>query len=146
MPTAAKLVAALSFAFLAWVVCIVIEGVLPEAQRVGRLYPVSIAIAALAGWFISGAAKRSGYIDAASTGVRTAMTAVLAALFAFAVATMLQVSMRGIYPGPMDALLDIVNQFIKFGLLLVHAPVVIAIFVGGAVAGMMTEWAGRRWR
>lgn len=146
MPTAAKLVAALSFAFLAWVVCIVIEGVLPEAQRVGRLYPVSITIAAVAGWFISGAAKRSGYVDAVSTGIRTAMTAVLAALVAFSVATMLQVSMRGIYPGPMDALLDIVNQFVKYGLLLVQASVVIAIFVGGAVAGILTEWAGRRWR
>jgi hypothetical protein len=146
MPTAAKLVAALSFAFLAWVLCIVIEGVLPETQRVGRLYPVSIVIAALAGWFISGAAKRAAYFEAASTGIRTAMTALIAALFAFAVATMLQISMRGIYPGPLDALLDIVNQFVKYGLLLAHPPVVIALFVGGAAAGMMTEWAGRRWR
>ena len=146
MPTAAKLVAALSFAFLAWVVCIVVEGVLPETQRVGRLYPVSIVIGALAGWFISGAAKRSVYLEAASTGLRTAITATLAALLAFAVATMLEISMRGIYPGPMDAVLDIVNQFVKFGLLIAQTPVVIALFVGGAVAGMLTEWAGRRWR
>ncbi len=146
MPTAAKLVAALSFAFLAWVVCIVVEGVLPEGQRVGRLYPVSIAVGTLCGWFISGAAKRSSYFDAASTGIRTALTAVLASLFAFSVGTMIAISLRGRYRGPMDALLDIVNQFLDFGIMLAHAPVLVAIFLGGAIAGMITENAGRRWR
>lgn len=146
MPTAAKLVAALGFAFLAWVVCIVIEGVLPEDQRIGRLYPVSIALAALAGWFISGAARRARYVEAASTGMRTAMTAALAALLAFAVATMIQISLRGGYRGPMEAVLDIVNQFVDYGVQIAHISVLAAILLGGALAGMLTEWAGRRWR
>ncbi len=146
MPTAAKLVAALSFAFLAWVVCIIVEGVMPEDQRVGYLYPVSIAAGALAGWFVSGAAKRAKYYEAASTGIRTAVTATFIALLAFSVATMLSIAMRGRYRGPMDALLDIVNQFIDFGMMLFAAPVIVALLFGGAIAGMVTESAGRRWR
>jgi hypothetical protein len=146
MPTAAKLVAALSFAFLAWVVCITLEGVMPEDQRVGYLYPVSIAAGALAGWFVSGAAKRAKYYEAASTGIRTAITAVFIALGTFSVATMLTIAMRGRYRGPMDAVLDVVNQFIDFGMMLFAAPVIVAMFLGGAIAGMVTEAAGRRWR
>lgn len=146
MPTAAKLVAALSFAFLAWVVCITVEGVMPEDQRIGYLYPVSIAAGALAGWFVSGAAKRAKYHEAAATGIRTAFTATFISLLTLSVATMLTIAMRGRYRGPMDALLDIVNQFIDFGMILVAAPVIVAIFVGGAIAGMVTESAGRRWR
>jgi len=146
MPTAAKLVAALSFAFLAWVTGIMIEGVMPENQRVGYLYPVAIASGVIAGWFVSGAAKRARWIDAASTGMRTAVTATLIALVSFSVGTMIQISMRGRYRGPMDALLDIVNQFFNFGSLLLFLPVVVTILLGGAVAGMVTEVAGRRWR
>lgn len=146
MPTAAKLVAALCFAFLAWVVCIVVEGVLPETERVGNLYPVSIVSGALAGWFISGAAKRAKYHEAASTGLRTAASAIIVALLTFSVATMLQIAMRGRYRGPMEALLDIVHQFLGFGTVLLSAPVIVALLVGGAIAGMVTEYAGRRWR
>ena len=146
MPTAAKLVAALSFAFLAWVVCIVIESIMPADQRVGQMYPVSIAIGAICGWFISGAAKRARHLEAASTGIRTAILAALAVLLTFAVTTMLEISMRGRYRGPMDALLDIVNQFIDYAALLMSVEVAVAVLVGGAIAGMITESAGRRWR
>jgi hypothetical protein len=146
MPTAAKLVAALSFAFLAWVVCIVVEGVLPANERVGNLYPVSIVCGALAGWFISGAAKRAKYHEAASTGIRTVATAIILALGTFSVATMLQIAFRGRYRGPMEALLDIVHQFLGFGTVLLSASVIVALLLGGAIAGMVTEYAGRRWR
>lgn len=146
MPTAAKLVAALSFAFLAWVVCIVIEGLLPEAQRIGRLYPVSIIAGALGGWFVSGSAPRASMVEAAATGLRTATMITISALFAFALGTMLEVAMRGLYPGPMDAFLDIFNEFVDFGAMILNAPTLGTIAIGGVIAGMLTESAGRRWR
>lgn len=146
MPTAAKLVAALSFAFLAWVVCIVVEGLLPEAQRIGRLYSVSIIAGALGGWFVSGAAPRASMVEAAATGLRTATMVTISALFAFALGTMLDVAMRGLYRGPMDAFLDIFNEFVDFGAMILNAPTLATIAIGGILAGMLTESAGRRWR
>lgn len=146
MPTAAKLVAALSFAFAAWVLCIVIEGGLPGDQRVGRLYPVSIAIGALVGWFISGAAPRARYHEAAATGLRTMTMGIFWSLLAFALGTMLSTAMRGLYPGPMEAILDIFNEFVDFGEMILTWPVVVTALIGGASAGMLTEAAGRRWR
>ena len=146
MPTAAKLVAALSFAFLAWVVCIVVEGLLPEAQRIGRLYSVSIGMGAICGWMVSGAAPRATMIEAATTGLRTATITTICALLAFAVGTMLQIAMRGLYGGLMDALLDIFNEFIDFGAMILNLPTLATIAIGGLIAGMVTEAAGRRWR
>lgn len=146
MPTAAKLVAALSFAFLAWVTCIVIEGSLPEAQPIGRLYPVSIVAGVLGGWFISGAAPRAGMVEAAATGLRTASTTTIGALFAFALGTMLQVAMRGLYRGPMEAVLDVFNEFLDFGAMLLTPATLATLVVGGILAGLVTEAAGRRWR
>lgn len=146
MPTAAKLVAALCFGFLAWVVCIVLEGVMPDNQRVGYLYPVSILLAAICGWFVSGAAARARLAEAAATGMRTAVTAALVVLVAFAVGTMWDTAMRGRYRGPMDAVLDIVHRFLEFGGMMISVPVIATLLIGGAVAGMVTESAGRRWR
>ncbi|WP_434620122.1 TrgA family protein [Tabrizicola sp. M-4] len=146
MPTAAKLVAALCFAFLGWVVAIMIENTMPESARVGRMYEVAIACGVLMGWFISGAARRAGMFEAASTGMRTAVIATVSALLVIAVATMLNIAMRGRYRGPMDALLDIVDQFFGFGSFVITLPVLVTIILGGAVAGMITEAAGRRWR
>lgn len=146
MPTAAKLVAALSFAFAAWVVCIVLEGLLPGAQRVGQMYPVSIVVAALCGWFISGAAPRASLLEASATGLRTATTATICALLALSTGTMLNVAMRGLYGGPMEAFLDIFNEFVDFGAMLLNLPVILSIAISGVVGGIVTEKAGRRWR
>lgn len=146
MPTAAKLVAALSFAFAAWVVCIVLEGLLPEAQRLGQMYPVSILIGALGGWYVSGAAPRASMVEAATTGLRTATIITICALFAFAIGTMLQVAMRGLYGGPMEAFLDIFNEFMDFGAMILNVPTLATIALSGIIAGMVTEAAGRRWR
>lgn len=146
MPTAAKLVAALSFAFLAFVTCIVLEGTLPEDKRIGYVYEVSMASAALVGWFVSGAAKRTSYAEAAATGLRTATTSVIVALVVLSVATMWTTATRGLYRGLMDAILDIASNFVKFGSLVLPLVVLGTLFFGGMLAGMVTEWAGRRWR
>ena len=46
----------------------------------------------------------------------------------------------------MDAVLDVFQKFLDFGMLATPLVVVGAIFFGGLLAGMATEYAGRRWR
>lgn len=146
MPTAAKLVAALCFALLGLVTVAVLRGTLTGAQDENMLFVVAAVAGAVCGWMVSGSAKRAGYIEAASTGVRTAMVSVIAALGALSLNAMWQTAMAGRYRGPMDAVLDIVNEFIDFGALLLTGPVIGTLLIGGLLAGMVTENAGRRWR
>lgn len=146
MPTAAKLVAALSFAFLAFVTCTVLQGTLPEGKRIGHAYEVSAICALLVGWFVSGAARRGSYAEAAATGLRTTTTGVAASLLVLSVGTMWTIATRGLYKGPLEAILDIFSKFLEFGGLLLPIAVLGTLFFGGMLAGMATEWAGRRWR
>lgn len=146
MPTAAKLVAALSFAFLAFVTCTILEGTLPEGKRIGHAYEVSILCAIVVGWAVSGSARRTGYAEAAATGLRTTTTALACTLLVLAIGTMWTIATRGLYRGPMEAILDVFSQFLEFGALILPVMVLGTLFFGGMLAGMVTEWAGRRWR
>jgi len=146
MPTAAKLVAALAFATLGLVVCLVLREVMPETTREGRMFPVAIASGLICGWMVSGAARRGSYMEAAATGMRSSSTAVLMALAALSVGGMVADSLRGRYRGPMDAVLDIFDRFVEYGALVVNVPVLGMVFLGGMIGGMLTEAAGRRWR
>lgn len=146
MPTAAKLVAALSFALLALVTCLMVQANMPENTRIGYMVEVAIAASAVAGWRVSGSARRTGYAEAAATGLRTVTSGVLLTLLVLAVVTMWNAAMRGRYGKPMDAVLDIFDLFVEFGALLLPWAVLGTLFIGGLLAGMVTEWAGRRWR
>ena len=146
MPTAAKLVAAICFALLGLLTAAVLRETLPETQREGYLFPGAVLAGVLCGWHVSGSAPRAGYLEAASTGLRTTVIAVIVALGAFSIGTMWQTAMYGRYRGPMDAVLDIVNEFIDFGSMLLVGPVIGTLLLGGIVAGILTENAGRRWR
>lgn len=146
MPTAAKLVAAICFAVLGLVTVAVLSGSLAGIRAEPMLYAVAAGAGAICGWTGSGAAKRASYVEAASTGLGTAVISVIAALGALSLNEMWQTAMAGRYRGPMDALLDIINEFIDFGTLLMTGPVIGTLLVGGLLAGVVTENAGRRWR
>lgn len=146
MPTAAKLVAAIGFALLAYATCLAIQATMPEDRRVGYMVEVGMACAAIMGWRVSGSAPRTGYAEAAATGLRTATTAVVVTLVVLAVVTMWNTAMRGRYAKPMDAVLDTFDLAAEFGALLLTWPVLATLVLGGALAGLATEWAGRRWR
>lgn len=146
MPTAAKLVAALAFAALGWLACVVLDDVMPETTVRGRMLPVAVVCGLIAGWTISGAAKRASMMEAAATGMRTSSTATLMALVVLAVGAMLRDSLRGFYRKPMDAVLDVFDRFVDYGSLLMSIPVLGVVFLGGMMGGMLTEAVGRRWR
>ena len=88
MPTAAKLVAAICFALLGLLTAAVLRETLPETQREGYLFPGAVLAGVLCGWRVSGSAPRAGYLEAASTGLRTTVIAVIVDLGAFPIGTL----------------------------------------------------------
>ena len=108
--------------------------------------PVTVAVAGLMGWRIAGA--RSGgqsYADAAATGVLTVTLSVLVLLLTFGLLEMLRLTQRMIYKGPMEAIIGIFEQALKFAPLLVKTDLLLVMGVGGILAGLACEAAGRRW-
>jgi hypothetical protein len=67
------------------------------------------------------------------------------ALLVYAIGEMLRQTLRNMYDGPMEAVVDIVRIFIKFGAYVLFPDVLAVLLVGGGLAGMLTEWAAKRW-
>ena len=146
MPTAAKLVAGLLFAALAWVASVVIAPLLPEGTDVTWFAPVNAAVGALIGWWVAGPRARTTLSGAVSYGLTAAIAMTLVALFLHSFALMIRRSLRERYDGPVEAMAAVFGIMIDYGRLIAVPPVAATILLGGIAAGLMTEWTGRRFR
>ena len=146
MPTAAKLVAAFSFAFLAFMAAEIFKPHMPDGTQFGAFSPVSALIGLLAGWKVMGAMAGQGWVQAINNGVRTSLTIVVLALVIFSIEEMIQVAMRKLYDGPGDAILGAFKLAADFSMMLLAPDMLILLLVGGALGGLFTEWTARRWK
>lgn len=146
MPTAAKLVAALLFAALAWFASDALVPSFPEGTDLGAFAYVNAGIAALAGWLVMGRLAGAGYAVAVTSGVRTTAVFVFYALLFHAVYEMLRQSVRMRFDDTFEALQGMIALMGKYGLIVVTSPVAMGILlIGGVAAGLVVEFAARRW-
>lgn len=146
MPTTAKLVAALLFAGLSWLVAGLYAQGLPVSVRTGWLRPVAAAVGLIFGWRISGRLVGRGMADGAANGLRSAVTIAFAVTFIFATHDMVIKAFRKLYPGPLEAVLDIFKLMLDYGQWMLEARFLAALVLGGMICGVITEWVSRRWR
>lgn len=146
MPTAAKLVAALFFAALAWFTADLIKPLLPEGTAVGMFSPVSAAFGLIVGWTFTG--KRIGRALGGGFGIGLTSSILLVfwVLLAFSGSEMIQHSLSKRYDGPVEALKSMMAIAVE-NLQMAAVPQVIgALVIGGLIGGWLTERAARRWR
>lgn len=146
MPTAAKLVAAVAFAALAFLASEVYKLGVPERTVWGLFGPICAAIGGLCGWFIMGRLAGRGYGAAMGSGLRTTLTFVFWILLAFSTYQMILRSMNLRYGGPMEAIVGTFDLLIEYGQSMATGLMALTLVTGGLVAGAVVEWAGRRWR
>ncbi|MDZ4311499.1 MAG: TrgA family protein [Cypionkella sp.] len=145
MPTASKLVAAIAYALLGFVAAQTFVKYLPEGTPLGYFREITAAIGFAVGWLVMGKLTRKGYREAINSGLVTALILVFWALLAFSVYFMLKKSTRMMYDGPMEAVVGIFQLMFDYGKMLVVPDMLGVILVGGVLAGLITEWAGKRW-
>lgn len=145
MPTAAKLVASVLFALLSFFVADLYAQGITDGTRTTYLLPGCAALGLICGWRVMGKLVGKGMGDALGSGIRTALTIVFFSLLLFSIYEMVVVSTKGLYDGPMEAVLAIFDIMLKYGRGLLTPELLVTIFVGGSLAGMATEWADRRW-
>lgn len=145
MPTAAKLVGAFAFALLAFFTAQIVVPHLPEGTKYEHMWQVAAVVGLACGWMIMGPMARRGYVRSVGSGMKTAVIATAWALLVYAIGEMLRQTLRNMYDGPMEAVVDIVRIFIKFGAYVLFPDVLAVLLVGGGLAGMLTEWAAKRW-
>lgn len=145
MPTASKLVAAVAYALLGFLAAQTFVKYLPQGTPLGYFREITAAIGFITGWLVMGKLTRKGYREAINAGLVTALILVFWALLAFSLYFMLKKSMRMMYDGPMEAVLGVFQLMFDYGKMLLVPDMLGVILIGGIIAGLVSEWAGKRW-
>jgi hypothetical protein len=147
MPTASKLAAAVAFALVAFFAANAFASHMPEGSNPGWIREISALTGALVGWLTIGRHGAGRTVtETAGAGMRTALITVFWALLGFSIYLMIRKSMRLIYDGPLEAVLGIFDVMIEQGKQMGQVDFLAILGIGGALGGMFTGWAGRRWK
>jgi hypothetical protein len=146
MPTGSKLMAAVSFAVVGWILANYYAMNMPDASAAGPIREVAAVVGAVVGWKLMGPAVGKGYVEAAGSGIKTAVVLAVCALFLLALSEMLDNSVKMRYDGALDAILDVFQTMVKRSQALLSLGVFGTILLGGIIGGLLTENAGRRWK
>jgi hypothetical protein len=144
MPTAAKLVSAVVFAALAYLVADLYVPGMAGNPVVGFLREGCALIGLLCGWMVMGRLVGRGMQAAAGSGFRTSATILFWCLLSFSVLEMVKQSTKKIYDGPMEAVLAIFDIMVKYGKFALTPEVLGTLAVGGMLGGVLAEWVSRR--
>jgi hypothetical protein len=146
MPTGAKLMAAASFAVVGWVLANFYALNMPDAAAAGPMREAAALVGAIIGWTVMGPAVGRGYVEAAGSGIKTAVVLAVAALFLLAMREMLDNSVKMRYDGALEAILDVFQTMARRSAALLSTGVFGTILFGGIIGGLLSENAGRRWK
>ncbi|MBA3909094.1 MAG: hypothetical protein C0524_04220 [Rhodobacter sp.] len=146
MPTGAKAMAAITFAVAGWMTANAYVPNMPEAQSVALFREIVAVLGGVVGWRVMGNSVGKGYVAAAGSGWKTMIVLVFFALLLFSTYEMLQESVRMRYEGAGEAIIDVFQQMWKRSEGLLSTTVIAVMAIGGAIAGILTENANRRWR
>ncbi|MCI5101793.1 TrgA family protein [Phaeobacter italicus] len=146
MPTAARLIAAISMALVAIVASYLIMPLLPEGTDFGYFVPLNAGLGLLVGWIWVGRKSGHGLVNAINNGLTGVALLVLWGLFLQGAWEMFRLAMRNRYDGPFEALSAIFVIALDFFFVMAVPHVWLALVIGGVFSALLTENAARRWR
>lgn len=144
MPTAARLTAAVLLAILGWFVADLIKPYLTEGRQVSYFTHAAAGVGAAVGWLFCGKKLDRGVGTGPGIGLASAALLVFWAGVLISGYEMVMRSMRRAYDGPVDALQGLVDIFLKDIKTAAQIDVIVALLIGGVVAGVATQWVARR--
>lgn len=145
MPTAAKIVAALLLACVAWYASEVFRPLMPEGTDFGWFNYVNLVLGLLCGWFVVGTRVGRGYMEGFSAGLTGIGALVFWALFLQSLNEMLKLALQRRYEGPIEGIVAIFEIAVDYGMRMLNVELIAVLLIGGLVTGLAAEWASRRW-
>ena len=148
MPTAARIVAAICIAFVAWVGSGLVKLEMPAQSSFGFFVPLSVIVALACGWIILGRRAdrgRLGFGGAIGVGLSAMAVAVFWVLFVIAAQESFAVAIQKTYHDPMKVIYGIYPIAGKYGATLLETTILVWLVFGGAISGILAHLAGQRW-
>ena len=146
MPTAAKLMAAVCLAVLAYVVGQMVKPLMPESTDFGYFDYVNVALGLLVGWFVMGRRAGKGTTAAINNGLTGTFVLMLWGVGVQAANEMVRLAMRNRYDGAFEAITATFQIAAEYALMIATVPIGVTLLVGAVVSGLLTESASNRWR
>lgn len=144
MPTMGRMVGAILFGALAWYVSTMIPPLYPEGTNLGYFQELNTFFGLFVGWTIAGPRAGTGYSAAISYGITAMVALVVMGLFFNSAISMVKQSLRKRYDGPGEAVTHVFEMFVEHGWRIATAEIVGTLVIGGIIAGLVTEFFGRR--
>ncbi len=144
MPTAARMIAALCFAALAWLVSDMIKPQFDEDKNFGNFNLINAGIGFLIGWQAVGSRAGRDMGAAINNGLTGGVLEVFWTLLLHSSYKMFQISMRGRYDGAFDAAAAIFQIMAEHALYLATPLIITTLIVGSAVSGLLAEFTAKR--
>lgn len=146
MPTAARLIAALCLALLALAVSYEVMPHMPESTDFGYFVPLNIALGGICGWAFLGRHTGLGRIGAINNGIAGVAVLVFWGLAAQGTYEMFRLAMTHRYRDPLEAIFGIFELSVGYAQVLIAPEILATLVIGGVLAGLITEFAGKTWR
>ncbi|MBJ3764005.1 TrgA family protein [Maribius pontilimi] len=144
-PTAAKLIASLSFAALAWYASQLVVPNLPEGMSEGIMPEINALVGLVLGWRITGRRAGDGFVNAIGIGLTTGAAIVLCSLLIWAGHEMLQRSINVRYDGPIEGIEDMIVLFLRYATFMYPGPCLSTLAIGSILAGLLAEATAKRY-
>jgi hypothetical protein len=147
MPTGGKLIAALSFAALAYFISDLMKPILmdTEGTRVGWLSPLNAFVGFVMGWTILGNGSGKTYRQSFGFGLTTLAATFFWVFIVWSGYKMLSRSVQLRYDGPMEALQQMAQLCVDYAKLVATQEILIPAIVGALFMSWLTEFFARRW-
>ncbi|HEY9038944.1 MAG TPA: TrgA family protein [Roseovarius sp.] len=145
LPTAARLVAAISLGVLGWVGSDMVRPLMPPHTAFGWFNYVNAVLGVLCGWFVIGSRAGRGYAEALANGLTGVLALIIWGFFAQSFNLMLKQSLEKKYDGPVDAIVGIFDNALDYAQYLIDPMLIGSLLVGGMICGLLAEIASRRW-
>lgn len=146
MPTAARLVAAISLSLIAFLVSGMVIPLMPEGMDFGYFMWVNVGLGVLCGWIVMGKRAGRGITEAVNNGLTGGASLIFWGLFVQGTYEMVCRAMKNRYDGPFEALLSIFEIGFEYGTTIFVPNIIATVLVGSVLAGLATEFAWRQWR
>ncbi|MCX7559651.1 TrgA family protein [Sulfitobacter sp. F26204] len=145
MPTAARLMAAICLAVVAYFISGMVMPLMPEATDFGNFVPINVILGALIGWIAMGPRAGRGSTAAINNGLMGVFLLVLWGIGIHSSIEMFRLAMRNRYDGPFEAIVAIFQIGSEYALMIATVPIGIALVVSAVVTGFLTDFAFKRW-
>ncbi len=145
MPTGGKLIAALTFAALAYFISDLIKPLLPEGTNVSRLSEINALVGLLMGWKVMGKGAGHTYRQSFGYGLTTLAVTFFWSLLIWSGHEMVKRSIKLYYDGPVEALQEMAALYVDYARVAAVQEVLLPAILGALFVAWLTEFFARRW-